>query len=287
MRELLLTGDPSLLEITEERRGARLEIHVIGDRKAVGLARGVGALRGLELSSTGIVDAGALVAAYPDLQELSLRDATRVDDVARLGDLRRLRRLSLYGCYRLDVAALPSATAWPELERVRISGHRLLDAATLQERFAGAARFELSDGKTVEWLAANFDNPFRDWIDYDTRAGRAAAAAWSEAHAALSPAEEPPTASEDPDAGLAPGPSAPSEAPGKAAPERRRGPAHLRRSVQRDRSLARHRYGRARSGRRCLRRPGEDRRRGRRGRGAVAGRLARVLSGDTKPTKER
>jgi hypothetical protein len=191
LRELLLTGDPGLLEISEERRGARLEIHVIGDRKAVGLVRGVGALRGLELSSTGVVDAGAIVDAYPELQELSLRDATRVEDVARLAALRRLRRISFYGCYRLDVAALPPASAWPELERVRISGHRLPDATTLQERFGGAPRFELSDGKTEEWLAANFDNPFRDWIDYDTRAGRAAAAAWAEARAALLPVEEP------------------------------------------------------------------------------------------------
>jgi hypothetical protein len=191
LRELLLTGDPGLLTVSEERRGARLEIHVIGDRKPVGLARGVGALRGLELSSAGAVDAGAIAAAYSELQELSLRDATRVDGVARLAELRRLRRLSFYGCYRLDVAALPPAAAWPELERVRISGHRLPDAPALQERFAGAPRFELTDGKTEEWLAANFDNPFRDWIDYDTRAGRAAAAAWQEARVALLPGEEP------------------------------------------------------------------------------------------------
>ena len=252
---------------------------MIGSRKTVGLARGVGALRGLELSSTGVVDAGALVAAYPDLQELSLRDATRVDDVARLGDLRHLRRLSIDGCYRLDVAALPPASAWPELERVRISGHRLPDAATLQAGFAGAPRFELSDAKTEEWLAANFDNPFRDWIDYDTRAGRAAAAAWAEAHAALSPVEEP-----QPPAKV-PTPGSPRARPRRAKPlaKPRHTPEEVLRTFVEAFNGIEAWHGiepsRARGGRGCLRRPGEDRRRRRRGRGAVVRCVARVLRG--------
>ncbi|MCE9574371.1 MAG: hypothetical protein K8W52_14585, partial [Deltaproteobacteria bacterium] len=78
-----------------------------------------------------------------------------------------------------------AAQAWPALTRVSIDGYRTADAARWKACFAGVADLELRGGKTDEWLAANLDNPFCDWIDRDAAVGKRAAAAWRTARAAL------------------------------------------------------------------------------------------------------
>ncbi len=78
-----------------------------------------------------------------------------------------------------------ATVAWPFLKRVRVDGFRKADAARWKACFAGVATVELRKGKTDARLAANFGNPFREWVDRSPVIARAATGACRKARSAI------------------------------------------------------------------------------------------------------
>lgn len=188
VRELRVSGDVRLLTVAHPGEGAGLALTVgPGPNGATPLpARGLPALSALRVVNAAAVEVTAL-AAHPALTRLYLHgDAVRVPDVEALAALRALRVLELIHCYGLDAARVPvAAQAWPALERAVVDGYRKPDAARWKQVLAGVASVELRGGKTDAWLAANLDNPFRDWVDRSPSVGKRAAAAWRAARTAI------------------------------------------------------------------------------------------------------
>ncbi|MGZ3422622.1 MAG: hypothetical protein ACXVEE_32460 [Polyangiales bacterium] len=185
--ELRVSGDASLLTVVHPGDGRALSLTLLRESRDSQLpVQGLPALRTLEIVNASSVVVAPL-RAHADLRHLKLHgDVVRVPDVERLADLRELRVLELFHCYGVDAARMPvAAEAWPHLERASVDGHRRADAARFQACFAGVAHVELRGGKTDAWLAANLDNPFREWTDRSAALGRAATTAWRKARTAL------------------------------------------------------------------------------------------------------
>ncbi|GAA4256938.1 hypothetical protein [Dactylosporangium darangshiense] len=70
----------------------------------------------------------------------------------------------------------------PSLAHLSFSGLRRSVVPALRARYRGTAvRLVVHGAKPDIWLAANLDNPFRDWVDDDTRGGNAACKAYATA----------------------------------------------------------------------------------------------------------
>lgn len=181
VKTLRVRGKVDRVTVAQPLAGGRLTLELHGG--PLKLPAGLVALRELAVGAMGSIDVAKVAKAFPALETLTVRgDATELLRVEALAKLPRLRSLTLYACYRLDAAKVPAA--WPALDRVTIDGHRKVDAAILKRALGAAPRFELRGGKTDAWLAANLDNPFRDWIDRDAAVGKKAAAAWRKARGA-------------------------------------------------------------------------------------------------------
>jgi hypothetical protein len=99
-----------------------------------------------------------------------------------------LHTLELLDAYGLDVPALPEPTAWPALRRLRVGGLRRRDASALRARFGRSAVWlGLRGAKSDTWLAANLNNPFRDWVEDHPKAASMACKAYASASRAMDP----------------------------------------------------------------------------------------------------
>ncbi len=188
IRELRVSGDASLLTVVQPGDGRALSVSVgpAADGRTHLPVRGLPALRALRVVNAATIEVAPLV-AHPALTHLYLHGtAVRIPDVEALAALPALRTLELIHCYGIDAARVPiAAAAWPALERASVDGYRKPDAARWKACLAGVATVELRGGKTDAWLAANLDNPFRDWVDRSPAVGKRAAAAWRTARTAI------------------------------------------------------------------------------------------------------
>lgn len=104
-------------------------------------------------------------------------------DAAALASLTHLAVIELVDGYGLDADTLPDLTS---LTQLSISGLRRSIAPALKVRYRGTGvRLVLEGAKPDTWLAANLNNPFRDWVDDDARGGAAACKAYASAVRAI------------------------------------------------------------------------------------------------------
>jgi hypothetical protein len=104
-------------------------------------------------------------------------------DLPALVGHERLASLWLDGAYGLNAAALPDL---PALRHLVLAGTRRTIAATVTRRYAdGPVTLEISHARSTAWLAANIDNPFRDWIDLSRPFAEEACAAYRRAARAV------------------------------------------------------------------------------------------------------
>ncbi|WP_157070334.1 hypothetical protein [Sandaracinus amylolyticus] len=153
---------------------AELDVHTSGPGAFV---PGLVAVR--RLSIHGGTDASILT-RYVALEALSLRGS--VEHVERLAELPRLHTLQLRDAYGIDPSRVPSS--WPALARVEIDGVRRSAVPALRAALRAVAHVEIRGAKDDAWIAANLENPFRDWVDHDRRRGERACAAWTKARGA-------------------------------------------------------------------------------------------------------
>jgi hypothetical protein len=191
-RRLWLDGVLHARLAVEDSRGGR-GLTLVRDlaEGELGFIAGLDGLTQLEVWHARAVPAG-VIARFPALRKVVLRaDLGTLLDGERLGELRHLEALELHDFYGYDFASLPAAEIWPSLRRVEIAGFRKSAQPLLKEKLADVRDLSLRGAKTDAWLAANLDNPFRDWVDQDAAKGRKAAASWTKRRSAIAAAASP------------------------------------------------------------------------------------------------
>lgn len=146
---------------------------------------------GLRHAREVVLDGGGVLSAAPlavlqDLRTLEIRwrqPPGQLTNAAELAGLHELAVVELYDGYGLDAATLPML---PSLTHMNVVGVRRSVVPALKARYRGTAVHLMVHGaKPDTWLAANLNNPFRDWIDDHSRGGAAACKAYASAVRAI------------------------------------------------------------------------------------------------------
>ncbi|MEU4833728.1 hypothetical protein [Streptosporangium sp. NPDC023615] len=189
----LTGGPPEAVEAAEDGRWVRLTMTSAADAVPDGL-HGV---RDLDLHVRGDLSP-AVLEALTDLESLHVwwsRPYGWLLDAFDVSGFPRLHTLRLNDAYGVDASSLPPSGA--SLRRLGIDGIRRSQATPLKARYKGTpVHLTVQGAKSDAWLAANVDNPLRDWVDDDERAGAAACEAYASALRAVDrlPAGDPATA---------------------------------------------------------------------------------------------
>jgi hypothetical protein len=146
---------------------------------------------GLRQAREVVLDGDGILSAAPlggleGLQMLHVRwrrPPGRLTDAGVLAGLRQLAVVELNDGYGLDADTLP---ALPSLTHLSFSGLRRSIVRPLKARYRGIdVRLVIHGAKPDTWLAANLNNPFREWIDDHPRGGAAACKAYASASNAV------------------------------------------------------------------------------------------------------
>ncbi|MFJ2033669.1 hypothetical protein [Streptosporangium sp. NPDC087985] len=180
---LHLTGEPpKAVEAAEEGRWIRLTM----TSSAHAVPSGLHGVRDLDLQVAGDLSLATL-RALTGLESLHLRwdrPHGRLLDASDLSGFPRLHTLRLTDAYGIDAPCLPLPAT--SLRHLSIDGIRRSQARLLKARYKGTpVHVTVWGAKSDAWLAANVDNPLRDWVDDDERAGAAACKAYASALRAI------------------------------------------------------------------------------------------------------
>jgi hypothetical protein len=176
--ELRLGGATASVTVEEVDFADSFRLALVGPTFG-GLPRGVEGLRVLELSLFDTLDLAPLRAlALLTRIKISKARIANIDTLARLPHLREIEGLDLYN---FDAEAFPAPPSNPELRAVTINGLRAEDAKVLRRRLKDVPVVIFERVRSAAWLAANVDNPFAEWGDFDAKAGKAAAKLWKKA----------------------------------------------------------------------------------------------------------
>ncbi len=140
---------------------------------------GLHGVREVALDGGGTMSIGA-VRELTELESVRIhwrKPPGQLIDAAVLAGLTRLAVIELVDGYGLDADTLPEL---PSLTQLSISGLRRSIVSALKARYRGTGmRLVVKGAKPDTWLAANLNNPFRDWVDDDARGGAAACRAYA------------------------------------------------------------------------------------------------------------
>ncbi|MGC5054707.1 hypothetical protein ACLQ2S_25015 [Micromonospora sp. DT48] len=161
--------------------GRWLHLTLTGADAETTVPTGLHGVREVALNGSGTMSAAAL----EELKELeSLRifwrkPPGRLVDAAALASLTHLAVIELVDGYGLDADTLPDLAS---LTQLSISGLPRSISPALKARYRGTwVRLVIEGARPDTWLAANLNNPFRDWVDDDARGGAAACKAYASA----------------------------------------------------------------------------------------------------------
>jgi len=189
LRNLSLAGQGSGMAVTAPDDGRWLELSLETDGPHPSVPAGLRRIRTLTITGRGTVSAMPL-RGLTELRTLWLRwqgPPGELLDADSLADLGHLTVLKLQDAYGLAAHTLPDL---PSLRHLDVYGLRRSITKPLRARYRHI-RLVLHGAKSDTWLAANLDNPLRDWVDGDEKAGRAACKAYAETVRALDKAREP------------------------------------------------------------------------------------------------
>lgn len=134
---------------------------------------GLEALGSLLLNKVREVDVAGIAQRFPALQELRIWGAPCVlGNAEALARLEQLHTLTLTDTFGYQADAFPSPEAWPKLGRLWLSSLPADVATWVKKAYKARALngldLEVRQARKPEWLAANLDNPFRDWDGLET-----------------------------------------------------------------------------------------------------------------------
>lgn len=183
LSQLLLSQSDNETTVTVADNGRWLSLHLEVDDPRPTIPVGLEQVRTLTVTGNGMLSA-APARAFRQLQALSLRWQAAPGsllDAEALADLEQLAVLELHDGYGIDPDILPEL---PSLQHLDVYGLRRSAVPPLRARYRDI-RLVVGGAKSDTWLAANLDNPLRDWVDDDERGGRAACQAYAEAVRAI------------------------------------------------------------------------------------------------------
>ncbi|MCM0678728.1 hypothetical protein NCC78_29240 [Micromonospora phytophila] len=161
--------------------GRWLHLTLTGADAQTTVPAGLHGVREVALDGGGTMSAAA-VRELKELESVRIHwrePPGRLDDVAALASLPRLAVIELVDGYGWDANKLPDLTS---LTHLSISGLRRSIVPALKARYRGTGvRLVIEGAKPDTWLAANLNNPFRDWVDDSARGGAAACKAYASA----------------------------------------------------------------------------------------------------------
>jgi len=179
---------PLKIAIDDPRDGSELALTLFGATPASPVSvNGVGKLGTLRFWFAREIDL-AKWRMHPTLRELEIMGdpICVVKSIEHLATFGLLTTLTLRNCYELDASALPDAKKLPKLARLAVDGTTKEIADALRAKLGSVKSIEIRGIRTPAWLAANLDNPFREWADeYGASVGAAASKAWRMALEAL------------------------------------------------------------------------------------------------------
>lgn len=128
---------------------------------------GLPELEALELWEVEVFDPDRVVARFPELSALSvIGRLCRTSTLLPLGKLSSLQSLSLDELFP-EQHEFPSPACWPQLTLLRLHSAPDALAKAVKKSFKPLVPDELDldvrRPRKPDWLAANMDNPFRDW----------------------------------------------------------------------------------------------------------------------------
>ncbi|MFB6364111.1 hypothetical protein ACFCP7_08605 [Paenibacillus elgii] len=167
---LSLTGTPSpKLKIHAEDGGQCLTAAFTNNVPPVcGLER----LSGLHVKQVKDLDLGPLVRSYPQLKELRLEGKPgNIVNLQQLEQLTNLRLFSTYDMFGFSGEAFPgperlSNLTWLWMESLPADAAKAIKDKYKKEVPKGLD-LSITKPRKPEWLAENFNNPFRDWDGRD------------------------------------------------------------------------------------------------------------------------
>ncbi len=129
---------------------------------------GLPALGELQLRDVRELDGGRIAERFPQLRALSITGAPAVlHGLPRLGELQQLHTLSASDVFPTGDAVFPSPGSWPRLCRLWLHSLPAALGTTIRKAYKSEATkgldLDVGQLRTPDWLAANLDNPFRDW----------------------------------------------------------------------------------------------------------------------------
>ncbi|BEL07254.1 hypothetical protein Q0Z83_054450 [Actinoplanes sichuanensis] len=178
------TGGVSVRTVHAHDEGRGLHLDIVSATPATVAPDGLSQVRSVSVSGAGALSADT-VGAFPAAHTVTLRWTAapgRLDHPTALTALPRLRLLEMFDAYGLAADTLPDLP----LDDLLIHGLRGSTARGLRTRFRRSpTTLHLLGAKSDTWLAANMDNPFRDWADDHTAAGAAVCKAYAKALKAI------------------------------------------------------------------------------------------------------
>ncbi|MGQ5259873.1 hypothetical protein ACTWLT_03850 [Micromonospora sp. ZYX-F-536] len=176
--------DPGL-SVYAADEGRWLQLTLTGADAETMVPAGLRRVQEVALDGGGIMSANAVreLEALESLRIHWRRPPGRLVDAAALAGLTRLAVIELLDGYGLDADVLPDLTS---LKQLTVNGLRRSVVPALKARYRGTGMRLVTEGaKPDTWLAANLDNPLRDWVDDDARGGAAACKAYASAVRAI------------------------------------------------------------------------------------------------------
>jgi hypothetical protein len=166
-------GDPRV-ELIDSGR------HLDLTTEAARVPGGLGRVRHVSLEVAGSVSVAGL-RVLEDLESLWIiwrKPPGELLDADAIAGLQRLDVLTLSDAYGVD-AHLPVP---PALRFLQMFGVRRSVATAMRARFKKSpVQLIVQGSKSDDWLAANAENPLRDWVDDDQKFGEAACRAYATA----------------------------------------------------------------------------------------------------------
>jgi hypothetical protein len=180
MRHLSLPATPGLT-VDAADNGRWIRVHLETSSAEFVMPPGIEHIQALWITGNGSLTANPLT-GLTELRELTLkwrRPPGELTATQNMSALRHLHRIHLIDGYGVRADQIPQM---PGLSYVEAFGLTKSAASEIKSRYLHTGTKVIIHGaKSDQWIRANLDNPFRNWVDDDERAGAAACKAYAKA----------------------------------------------------------------------------------------------------------